>query len=152
MDIKIIVATNENVSKANEFLTRLIRDEKQYDNNIDKNCVVNSLYEKLLENPNNCILFAKVNNQIIGYLYGFLIDNGDACLEKTTKLEALFVDENHRRNMVGNKLIDEFKLWSKNKNAKYIELKVCDKNNHAIDLYRSKGFNKKKNIMVAKLD
>ncbi len=73
MDIKIIVATNENVSKANEFLTRLIRDEKQYDNNINKNCVVNSLYEKLLENPNNCILFAKVNNQIIGYLYGFLI-------------------------------------------------------------------------------
>lgn len=52
MDIKIIVATNENVSKANEFLTRLIRDEKQYDNNINENCVVNSLYEKLLENPN----------------------------------------------------------------------------------------------------
>lgn len=137
---------------ANNFLTKLIQDEKKYDNNINENCVVHTLYENFIENEQNCILIAENNEKIIGYLYGFVQNGGDAYIDIVTQLDAMFVDEDYRKLGVGNALIDEFKKWSKQQSAKYIELKVCNNNDNAISLYKKNGFKNVKTIMSLELE
>ncbi len=131
----------------NSFLTKLIQDEKQYNENINEKCIVSSLYEKLITNENNCIIVAECNNHLVGYLYGYMQNIGDAYLSPVAQLEAMFVNEENRNNGIGNELIKEFKRWATNKNAKYIELKVCNDNKPAIELYQKNGFKNIKSIM-----
>lgn len=47
MNVLIKKATINDVDIANQYLTKLIRDEKQYDKNINENCVVNSFMKML---------------------------------------------------------------------------------------------------------
>lgn len=147
MKYNIRYANLDDTKIVNNFLTRLIQDEKQYDCNINENCVVLSLYENLIVNENNCILVAEVENYLVGYLYGYMQDITDAYLFPIAKLEAMFVDETNRNNGIGNALIKEFKTWAAGKNAKYIELKVCNNNKSAINLYNKNGFKNVKHIM-----
>lgn len=152
MNVNIEKATLEDALVANKFLTKLINDEKKYDNNINDHCVVTSLYEKFYENDNVCLLVAKVNKEIVGYLYGFVFESGDSLIETVITLDALFVLEDYRKKGIAKKLIDEFKVWAIYKNAKFIELKVCDKNEAAINLYNKIGFNQTKIIMSLPLE
>lgn len=151
MNIKIVYATKEDVSKANEFLTRLIQDEKKYNSNINEKCVVKSFYEKNLNNQNCCILFAKNDEEIVGYLYGFFRDDS-ANINKISKLDAMFVDENYRGQKIADKLIEEFKRWSMRKDCKHIELNVCNSNIVAFNLYKKHGFKEVKTIMSVDLE
>lgn len=151
MKYNIRYATLSDTKIVNEFLTRLIKDEKQYDENINEKCTVFSLYENLILNENNCILVAESNNNLVGYLYGYMQDTGDAYLFPIAQLEAMFVDETIRKQGVGNALIKEFKKWATNKKAKYIELKVCNDNKSAIALYTNNGFTNVKSIMSVEL-
>lgn len=151
MNYQIRKAKISDVKVINNFLTRLIHDEKKYDNNINEICIVNNFYENIVENPKSCILIAEINDKIIGYLYGFIQNNGDTCINIVTQIDAIFIDEDYRKIGVGNTLIEEFKKWSKQQNAKYIELKVCNNNDIAISLYRKKGFKDFKTIMSLEL-
>ena len=130
------------VKIVNSFLTKLIHDEKKYDSNINENCIISSFYENFVENEQNCILLVEDHTVIIGYLYGFVINGVDA----------MFVENNYRNLGVGNALIDEFKKWSKQQGAKYIQLKVCNKNDNAISLYKKNGFESTKTIMLLELE
>ena len=151
MKIKIRQATKNDASIVNAFLTRLIQDEKKYDTNINEKCVVTSLYENLIPNDNNCILVAEYEDRIIGYLYGYIEDIGDAYIKSRAQLEAMFVDEKYRNSGIGTMLINDFKIWLKSKNVKYLELKVCNGNKSAIALYNKNGFNNIKRIMMIEL-
>lgn len=145
------VSTVEEAKIANEFLTKLIQAEKQYDKNINEKCIVTSLYENFYQNDDVCLLIAKVDNEIKGYLYGFIINGGDAYIKKTAQLEAMFVNEDFRGKKCGSKLIKNFKNWCKSQNITYIELKVCNMNNHARNLYTKEGFLPIKTTMIAEL-
>lgn len=141
MNIEILKADSKKMAlEANKYLTKLICDEKKYDENINEECVVNSLYDNFYMNDSACILLAKDEEQYVGYLFGTMMDIGDTYIEKKAKLDAMFVDEEYRGNKIGEKLIDEFKIWSKEKGVKYIELTVCNGNSSAINLYKNKGF------------
>ena len=123
MNFELIKATNDNIKIANKFLTQLINDEKKYDNNINEKCIVNSFYENFYNSANQFLYFAKVKDRYVGYIYGFVEDNGDAYLDKVTELDAMFVEE------------------------KYIELKVCNGNESAIALYKKNLFESIKIVM-----
>ena len=151
MDLKITKSTYEDAKKVNKLLTKLIVDEKKYDENINENCVVKSLYENFYNNDDVCLLVAKEKEHIIGYIYGYVQNNGDAKIDTLSVLDALYVEQDYRRLGVGIKLIDAFKNWSYEIGAKYIELKVCKENNSAINLYEKMGFTENKIIMVTKL-
>ncbi len=152
MNIEIIKATSNDVSKANEFLTRLIRDEKQYDSNINEKFLVNSYYESIINNSNKCLLVAKKENEIIGYLYGYLIDNGDTILNKVSRLDALFVDEGNRGLKISTKLINEFKNWSSNNGCRYVEVEIFNQNIVGYNIYKNNGFKEVKTIMSLDMD
>lgn len=148
MNIEILkVESKEMALEANKYLTKLIHDEKKYDTNINEKCVVNSLYDVFYMNDGVCILLAKEKEQYVGYLFGTMMDIGDAYINPQAKLDAMFVDEEYRRNKIGEKLIDEFKTWAKDKGAKYVELTVCNENINAINLYKNNGFKETKVTM-----
>ncbi|MBE6153658.1 MAG: GNAT family N-acetyltransferase [Firmicutes bacterium] len=147
MDFIIRKAELKDANIVNNFLTKLIKDEKKYDTNINDNFVVHTFYENFIEDEQNCCLIAEYNGKIIGYLYGFVQNNGNTYINIITQLDAMFVDNEYRKLGIGNALIGEFKNWSKEKNAKYIELKVCNNNDNAISLYKKNGFKNAKTIM-----
>lgn len=151
MNFEIIKCDYENAKKSNELLTKLIKDEKKYDENINENCVVSSLYEKFYDDEDVCLLVAVKEGSVIGYVYGFIENSGDAVLNKICILDALYVEEEHRRYGVGKKLINELKNWAKEKAAKHMELKVLLQNEKAKNLYKSLDFKEKKVILSCDL-
>lgn len=147
MEVKIRKCKTEETNIANELLTKLIRYEKQFDNNINENCTVNYYYESVINNPSNLILFAQIEEKIIGYIYGFILENGDTTKEKVGQIDALYIEEEYRNMKIGNKLITKFIEWAKEQNVKIIEISVFDTNTKAKKLYTKKNFKQIKTTM-----
>ena len=96
MQFVIEKASLSDAKKVNDLLTKLIIDEKKYDENINRNCIVKSFYEKIYDDENVCLLVAKTKGkkEIIGYLYGYIRNDGDSTIYKTSVLDALYVEKN----------------------------------------------------------
>ena len=141
MNFNISKAMLNEISEINSMLTDLIQDErKNYDSNINENYKVQEFYEKLIDNENKIIFVARDNDIILGYVYGFIQDNGNLFNNKMAKLDALFVKEQYRGNGIARSLIREFINWAREKEVAYVELTVCKDNTNAIDLYQNEGF------------
>ena len=136
----------------NNLLTLLIRDEKQYDNNIDENFVVTNMYENYIEDPKRCILVAEDNEKIIGYIYGYLNDADPTLNNRLALLDALYVDENYRKQGIADSLIKNFKEWVISNNVKIIEVGVCSENINAKHLYNKHGFNTVKETLICEIN
>lgn len=136
---------------ANNLLTLLIRNEKQYDPSINENCVISRFYEDMISNDSNILLVAEIDNKIIGYLYGYIVDNGNTYLDKVSKLDALYIIKEYRKNKIATKLINEFKSWSLKNGVKYIELQVLNDNTSAVNLYKKEGFRSFKSTLINKI-
>ena len=63
----------------------------------------------------------------------------------------MFVEKSKIGNTIGVKLKKKKKKWSRDKECKYIELKVCNGNVAAINLYKKEGFKDIKTIMSLEL-
>ena len=144
-------ANLQDASIVNGFLTKLIHDEKKYDSNINDKCEIKEFYENMISNDDSCILIAEYENKIVGYLYGFIVNDGDTCINLTSKLDALYVEEEYRNKGIANSLIDEFKKWSRTKNIKIIEVSVCNENESAINLYSKHNFKSIKTVMITEI-
>ncbi len=127
------------------MLTQLIRHEKRWDNNIDKNTVISDNYKNLIGQDECKLLVAEDNGEIIGYLCGFIIKQPMYC-EPIAILDALYVCEHHRRKGCATALIDRFKEIAIMAGAACVELKVFS-DNPAKDLYSSIGFEETKKYM-----
>lgn len=141
MDIKISKAKEVDALKMNELLTKLIQDERQYDKNIDENFVVESFYEHYVEDNSKCLLVAKVDDAIIGYIYGYIktLEGGEKP-HKEAKLDAIYVEVEYRKKHVAEELIKKFKVWAKENEVTSLEVDVCANNIKAYNLYLKNGF------------
>lgn len=151
MDAVVRKAELKDTKEANNLLTMLIRDEKQYDPSINENCVISRFYEDMILNDSNILLVAEIDNKIIGYLYGYIVDNGNTYLDKVSKLDALYITKEYRKNKIATKLINEFKSWSLKNGVKYIEVQVLNDNINAINLYKKEGFGSFKATLINKI-
>lgn len=151
MDVVVRKAELKDTKDANNLLTLLIRDEKQYDPSINENCVISRFYEDMISNDSNILLVAEIDNKIIGYLYGYIVDNGNTYLDKVSKLDALYIIKEYRKNKIATKLINEFKSWSLKNGVKYIELQVLNDNTSAVNLYKKEGFRSFKSTLINKI-
>lgn len=150
MNIIIRKAKIEEANIANSFLTKLIRDEKKYDDNINENIVINNYYENYIDKGNTCLLFALIDNKIVGYIYGFIKNDGNTVINKVALLDALYVDIEYRKLGVATTLINEFKNWFKDI-ANSIEVNVCYQNESAVKLYKKHNFIETKMTMECDL-
>lgn len=138
--MKIRKANLKDAKELNWLLTLLIRDEKQYDANINEEFVVTNMYENYIEDTSRCILVAEDNNKILGYLYGFIEENDITISLKEAKLDALYVKEEYRNQHIADELIIEFKKWVKEHNIQFVNVGVCTLNTKAKRLYAKHHF------------
>ena len=130
MKIELKKANEKNVGIANKFLTMLIKDEQQYDENIKNDFEMKSYYENLY-------------NDNYWYLYGFIIED-ELNNKKSAKLDALFILPEYRNMKLASLLIDNFKNWCQENNAKIIMVNVWSNNLTAKHLYLKHDFIPKK--------
>ena len=141
LNFNISKAMLNEISEINKMLTDLIQDErKNYDSNINENYKVQEFYEKLINNNDKTIFVARDNDIVLGYVYGFIQDNGSLYNNKVAQLDALFVKEQYRGNGIARSLMKEFINWAEEKRVASIELSVCKDNTNAISLYENEGF------------
>lgn len=150
MNYRIRKATIHDTKKLNELLTLLIRDEKKYDNNINEEFKVKSFYEYIINKENNYLLVAESSNTIIGYLYGYIIDDENTVINKVAKIDALYIEKEYRHHGIGSSLINEFKNIIKDK-VKYLEVNTFNNNKEAISTYKNNGFKEISTIMKLEL-
>lgn len=126
-----------NIADANrcdELLTKLIQDERQYNDTIDENYVVTNHFNTMLNDENIIILAKYINNIIVGYI---LIRKMD---DNTCLLDGLYVEKEYRNKGIAKSLLTEAILRIQNMNVRYIDIKVMYNNIIAKRIYEKLDF------------
>lgn len=90
------------------------------------------------DNPNSLLLIAKLNNDIIGFL--FFIPNSKKKTSHTGEF-GINVHPNYQRLGIGKELVETLLKWAtQNKQIEKVVLQVFATNKNAIELYRKIGF------------
>ena len=137
MDFIIKKATKSDATKLDELLTMLIQYERNYDDTINESFKVNNYYKNYLK-QNEHVYIAVVNNNIIGFLDGFIIN--DNVSKTKAKIKALYVIKEYRNKHVATSLINNFINVAKTYNCDNIEINVISDNEVAKSLYQKLKF------------
>lgn len=135
MNNKIKQVTNVvDADRCDELLTKLIHDERQYNDTIDDNYIVTNHFNKMLDDENIIILAYYINEIIVGYILIRRTSN-NTCL-----LDGLYVEKEYRNKGIGNSLLKEAISRIKNMNVKYVDINVMYNNIIAKHIYEKLGF------------
>ena len=134
----IRVLDEERANVCDMLLTKLIQDEKQYDNSIDENFVVKNYFRNVIKNETNILLCYEEDQLIKGYIYLKLIDNDN---RKGYLIDGLYVDIKYRNKGIATNLIESALTIVKKSNVSFVDINVMTNNKVAINLYKHFGFN-----------
>ena len=135
MNNKIKQVTNVvDADRCDELLTKLIHDERQYNDTIEDNYIVTNHFNKMLDDENIIILAYYINEIIVGYILIRKMAN-NTCL-----LDGLYVEEEYRNKGIGKSLLTEAISRIKNMNVKYVDINVMYNNIIAKHIYEKLGF------------
>ena len=135
MNNKIKQVTNVvDADRCDELLTKLIQDERQYNDTIDDNYIVTNHFNKMLDDENIIILAYYINKIIVGYILIRRTSN-NTCL-----LDGLYVEKEYRNKGIGKSLLTEAISRIKNMNIKYVDINVMYNNIIAKHIYEKLGF------------
>ena len=135
MNNKIKQVTNVvDADRCDELLTKLIHDERQYNDTIDDNYIVTNHFNKMLDDENIIILAYYINKTIVGYILIRKMAN-NTCL-----LDGLYVEKEYRNKGIGKSLLTEAISRIKNMNVKYVDINVMYNNIIAKHIYEKLGF------------
>lgn len=115
------------------LLTKLIQDEKQYDDTISDNFVVKNYFKNIIKLKDSILLGYKKDNKIVGYLYLKPIENHYL-------IDGLYVEKEYRNQSIATNLIKEAEKILKQKGIKYVNINVLNNNKLAKDIYESLEF------------
>lgn len=149
--MKIRNAEPKDAEQLDMMLTRLIQDESRYDRNLNRECEIKDNYCNRIGLDGHKLILIEENGEIVGYLYGFVYHIPGICKSPIAILDALFIDEKHRRKGYASMLIAEFRAFAIENGACQIELKVVSDNKHAVDLYKKLSFVETKKYMKMRL-
>ena len=135
MNNKIKQVTNVvDADRCDELLTKLIHDERQYNDTIEDNYIVTNHFNKMLDDENIIILAYYIDEIIVGYILIRRTSN-NTCL-----LDGLYVEKEYRNKGIGNSLLTEAISRIKNMNVKYVDINVMYNNIIAKHIYEKLGF------------
>ncbi len=118
------------------LLTKLIQDERQYDESIDKSFVVKDFYNNVIKIDSNILLAYEEDEVIKGYIY--LKPHFED--KNAYVVDALFVLEEYRNNGIAKSLFQEAIKMMKESSIKRLYIGVFVDNKKAYSLYKSLGF------------
>lgn len=115
--------------------------EVKFDSNLIERC-----YDKkdgrtrLIKSKTQIFLVAELNNEIVGFIDGRIMDEAIWYKEKVGILEHICVKKENRRNNVASKLLMEFESRLISMGTKYIQILAFPNNKPAMDLYKKFGY------------
>ena len=124
----------EDANKCDELLTKLILDERKYNDLIDDNIVIKNHFSKMLDDEDVILLAYYLDKLIVGYILIRKI-NENLCL-----LDGLYVLEEYRNQKIASSLLNEAIDRCKKLNVKYIDINVMEKNELAKRIYKKLDF------------
>lgn len=124
----------EDANKCDELLTKLILDERKYNDLIDNNIVIKNHFSKMLDDKDVILLAYYLDKLIVGYILIRKI-NENLCL-----LDGLYVLEEYRNQKIASSLLNEAIDRCKKLNVKYIDINVMEKNELAKRIYKKLNF------------
>ena len=136
MVIRVLDEVRANI--CDNLLTKLIQDERQYDDSIDENFVVKDYFKNVINNKDNILLCYEEDEIIKGYIYLKLVNNDN---KKGYLIDGLYVDNEYRNNGIATKLIENALNVIKKANISVVDINVMANNIVAINLYKRFGFN-----------
>ena len=140
------IKTKELADKCDELLTKLILDERQYDDSIDPDFKVSNYFNNFVNDEDKLLLGYLVDNTLVGYIYAYETVSNNI---KGLFIDGLYVETDYRNRGIAKELINEVVLEAENREAKFIDIKVMSKNDVAKHLYNSLDFNEFK-VMLRK--
>ena len=114
------------------FLTMLIQDERQYDDSIDPNFVVQDYFVNMLNND-NILLIYKDKGLSLGYAFGRKMNNDYL-------IDGLFVAKEYRQKGIATALVKDLIKRIQSKGDFSILINVVKANTKAYNLYQTLGF------------
>ena len=130
------VYDEKRADKCDTLLTRLIQDERQYDDSIDLKFVVKDYFKNVIKDINNILLCYEENSILMGYIFLKPIVNDN---KKGYIIDGLYVESEYRNKGIATKLIKEG--ISLIDDALFVDINVMANNMKALKLYKSLGFN-----------
>lgn len=145
--IKIIkVATDELATECDRLYEQLTEYESSFDNSINEKVQFNGYHKKYIESKKHLILVAAIQDKVVGYLFGY-IQELELYKYPIGFLDSLFVIEEYRNHNIGTELMTHFEKWIKEKDIKYIDLKVLSNNEDAVRLYQKLNYKIRVDLM-----
>ena len=123
------------------LFARLIKNDKCYDLNIKDNLTMSGFFSKRVKDEDSIIFVAVVEDEIVGYIYGYVQNDNKIKIELEAYIDSLFVDEEYRKQGIGNNLINKFIEEAKYRGVKYIYVENKVDNEIARFLYEKLDFN-----------
>ncbi len=136
MIVRVLDVERANI--CDDLLTKLIQDERKYNNFIDKHFVVKNYFQNVIKNENNILLCYEEDAMIKGYIFLKSIEDNN---RKGYLIDGLYVIERDRNKGIATKLIESALNVIKDKNVYFVDINVMANNSVAINLYKSFGFN-----------
>jgi diamine N-acetyltransferase len=94
-----------------------------------------------LNNPNSLFYFAKVENEVIGYLkLNFDTSQTERFHDQSMEIERIYVKKMYHGKNVGTKLLDKALKIANEKKIATVWLGVWENNERAIHFYKKHGF------------
>jgi ribosomal protein S18 acetylase RimI-like enzyme len=143
--IKPAVIDNlEAIQKLNQMLFE--KEYADFDNTLNRDWAFSDdgteYFKYRITKDDGCAFVAYVDNEIVGYLAGGLMDNNKTyrILPNSAELENMFVLEKCRGLGVGSKLYQAFADWCKSKDVSRLRVVASAQNSGGINFYRKNGF------------
>ena len=158
MDLIIRKADIKDYDKINELYWQ--SDNFHYNNEpyiyekTNEGCRTIEYIETLINDKKSIFVVLEKEKEVIGFLYAYEETKGHLPFHKKRKyivLDNIIINENHRKNGYGEKLLNYIIKYVKNENYNDIVLYVYKFNENAIKLYEKKGFKIITQDMILKL-
>ena len=147
MESKIKSATIEDLKRVQELNLMLFEKEyAEFDNTLNRKWTFGEdgteYFKERITEDAGCVFLAYIDDEIVGYLAGGLMDNKKSyrVLPNSAELENMFVLDKCRDTGIGSKLYQAFVDWSKSKGVKRLRVGASAQNVAGINFYRKNGF------------
>lgn len=145
MDIFIRKAKTEDFDSILSLANQLYKAEQPFDKNIKDGYYNTEKGRKgLLKDikaRKKLFFVAVLDNNIVGFVDGFIINKEDVYIEKIAYLDRISVDSKYKNKGIDSQLLNHFTCAVRDKGAKHIKLNAFKNNIPAISLYEKNDFN-----------
>lgn len=117
-------------------------DAGQYDPSMNLDWALEEGFEHFrrhVTDNNSLVVVMELDDSIVGYLVGYVVDATRLRPARTAELESMYVLREHRSQGVGGKLFRGFLTWCDEQQAQRVSVTAFARNQRAIRFYERMG-------------